>query len=211
MKRHTTIQTYLVLSLVLASMLLSSNTTFAIDDGTLTCWYSDSSQVGFWQSTPSIGWKKIDGGSNFNFGAAFSHGRTQWENAGKPTDSPPSTGSVSIACFGGYQSTLEARFNVDLTGLNGATAVSSTYFAQLNYNGATKQLRKLQGTQVIMIVSNGHSQEQYNNTFTHELGHALGWFGHSSHSQNGKDIMLSYGTKHQNLTDFDINHLNQIY
>lgn len=42
----------------------------------------------------------------------------------------------------------------------------------------------------------------------HEVGHSLGWFGHSTLSS---DIMYSYSTENITLTTRDKNHLVQVY
>lgn len=96
------------------------------------------------------------------------------------------------------------------TGLNGLT--NSTYepYALLNYNGSTKQLLRMTSAMVI-IFDNGRTRAEYNKTCTHELGHALGWFGHSSRINSYQDVMYAHESTVQKLTYYDKIQLNQVY
>ena len=58
------------------------------------------------------------------------------------------------------------------------------------------------------IIDKDRTTDQYKKTCTHELGHALGWAGHSS---NTSDIMYSAGSSVTSLTSRDKNHLSQDY
>lgn len=50
--------------------------------------------------------------------------------------------------------------------------------------------------------------KSYRAAFTHELGHGLGWLGHSTSSSN---VMYSSGYDNDILTPSDKNHLTQNY
>lgn len=58
------------------------------------------------------------------------------------------------------------------------------------------------------IVDKNHSSNEYKETCTHEMGHALGWSGHSG---NSSDIMYAYGSSITTLTTNEKNHLSQVY
>ena len=94
--------------------------------------------------------------------------------------------------------------------LSGLTSMNYSQYAYLNYNGSTKMLKKMISASVF-IIDNGRTEAKYNKTFTHELGHALGWLGHSSRTNNNLDIMYAYSSTVQNLTYYDKAHLNQVY
>ena len=58
------------------------------------------------------------------------------------------------------------------------------------------------------IIDKGYTLNQTKKTCTHELGHALGWIGHSGTSS---DIMYQSGSSITSLTYRDIQHLSQVY
>lgn len=61
---------------------------------------------------------------------------------------------------------------------------------------------------MIYIKDNSRTLNEYKKTATHELGHSLGWKGHSS---NSNDIMYGTASSVTNLTSRDSNHLSQVY
>lgn len=91
--------------------------------------------------------------------------------------------------------------------LNGVTYYTYTREGIWQYGSSSKTGCKITNA-VGYIIDKGHTIEEYRNTCTHELGHALGWFGHSG---NSSDIMYSLGTSVTSLTARDVNHLSQIY
>ena len=84
-----------------------------------------------------------------------------------------------------------------------------------DYNdGSTIIYGNLISSSVCLIVDHGETLEQQaleqklKNTVTHEMGHALGWIGHSS---NSNDVMYSVRSSISVLTSRDITHLEQVY
>lgn len=75
------------------------------------------------------------------------------------------------------------------------------------YGSSSKTGRLVVGA-VGCIIDKDRTTDQYKKTCTHELGHALGWAGHSS---NTSDIMYSAGSSVTSLTSRDKNHLSQVY
>lgn len=70
------------------------------------------------------------------------------------------------------------------------------------------QSYRITGARIAILYRPNHSTNQYRNAITHELGHALGWFGHSGSST---DIISPTNSTRTTLTNRDIQHLSPIY
>lgn len=180
--------------------------------GSLSYWYSDSNTIGRWNSDSLRVYKiKLNSNSSFTFLDSMSHGCSNWSSAINRQVSSGQSSSFSsapIQYHGGTQAEVNAYglFTVSSSD-NGITAVYAYNEGTWTYGGSTKT-----GNLVIQaegcIVDWGHTANQYKNTCSHELGHALGWYGHSSSSY---DVMYTYGTSITSLSNNDKNHLSQVY
>ncbi|WP_139902880.1 matrixin family metalloprotease [Clostridium thermarum] len=81
-------------------------------------------------------------------------------------------------------------------------------YYNLNGSGYTVTVYKPQGVVNVAIVEQSRTLNGYKKTATHELGHALGWRGHSSSTT---DIMYESASTITELTTRDKEHLMQIY
>ena len=59
-----------------------------------------------------------------------------------------------------------------------------------------------------VFVHNLSTSSQYYKVATHEIGHAIGWRGHTA---TYIDVMYHTENSYYSLTNRDIEHLNQIY
>jgi len=175
---------------------------------TVSYWYSNVNYVSKWTSTPKISQYKLNNNDGFAFDIAFSHARTQWSNAGISTTLVGWTSGCAIQCFGGTRAEIRARGYSILDSQAGVTLGSSTQINTLSYNGTTKYLKSQNSPQIVCLVDRNVTQTAYKNVMTHEIGHALGWGGHSS---NSSDIMYSSENSVTSLTSRDKNHLKQVY
>ena len=196
---------WILLFLTFSMLLLSVNAQNEVD---IDYWYSNSDEICRWAGTPSISYKKLNSNSNFTFLVAYSHARTQWNDGGISTISGtfPST---NVVCYGGTISEIYSETGLVVPSSdNGVTFFShSTSYTNLNYYGSVKKLYIMSSAKVC-VVDKGRTANQYKKTCTHEIGHALGWIGHSSVST---DIMYYTGSSITALTNRDINHLAQVY
>lgn len=97
----------------------------------------------------------------------------------------------------------------DCSNVNGNCHSTAIVEGTYTYNGETKT-GKVTTYSKIALVEKSRTDIAYSKTATHELGHALGYAGHST--TNG-DIMYTTSTKNTtgSLTAQDINRLKQVY
>ena len=81
------------------------------------------------------------------------------------------------------------------------------------YQNSFKDVRK-QNSQTVYLVNLGQNTYNYYNTAAHELGHALGWIGHSN-TPNSEIVMMRSDLANfpstSPLAFSDTIHLNQVY
>jgi len=179
---------------------------FATELGTLSYWYSNDNKIKRWSSTPDVFTFDLSG--NFtDFSTYSSHARSQWSSAGVSTNSVDSTIGAEIDFLGGTYNDLTTYFDSLSSSDTGITRTTYSYEGEWTYSGTDKDGYVLSYA-ICGIVDKGRTADQYKNTCMHELGHALGWSGHSS---NSSDVMYAYATTITSLTSRDKNHLNQVY
>jgi predicted Zn-dependent protease len=111
--------------------------------------------------------------------------------------------------FGGTYLQLKTEFPSLGSNNTGQAIYSRTLYTYTNYVDMTIYVYKqLSGSKACVVQISGRTTNQYKKTMTHEIGHLLGWSGHSS---NSNDIMYSSGSSITTLTLRDKNHLSQIY
>ena len=147
--------------------------------------------------------------SNFPLTTVYNYAYGKWTSAGMSITNNGSGTSGNIRVFGGTRAQIKAYDNQSIANNQvGLTVGSSTLYAYLDYNGITKNLKKLSSPQKVYIVDADRTTDQYKHTATHELGHALGWKGHSP---NSSDIMYAYSNGVLSLTSRDKKHILQFY
>ena len=190
---------------------------------TLSYWYAteDNPNDYIFRMTvrPKIGWNILSAGtfSATNIDAYVQHAVDQWTSYGMPIDKVSFT-SANIVVQAGKYSVLKpltqaaikpgtAGYTDRENGGNGYFEKNWTYNSQIKYGYTSNFSRIL----VLFDTSNGtqlYSNETiYKNVILHEVGHALGWQGHSA---NTTDIMHAQSKSVYTLTSRDANHVRQI-
>lgn len=202
-----------IFSIILCFMLVTtwSNTSLAATNlGTLSCWNSDSDYIARWnKSSITVYTKKLNSNGSFYFSMGMYLACGKWDDVlGITISSSSYATSAPIKFYGGTKNEVSAYgdFTID-SSTNGVTLRTQSVEGTWKY-GNTSKTGYLISSAVGCIIDKNHTTDEYENTCTHELGHALGWAGHSS---NSSDIMYSYGSSVTSLTTRDIEHLSPVY
>lgn len=176
-------------------------------------WYSNEDEVAFWQNDPTVYYEAVHSSGAFSLSACISHAINQWDLAGIDVTltSVESTADIRIYSGDAFSLYMETGFLME-NGSAGETYITSmTYFAKTDSgSGSLKTVYKMNSGVVVLISDFGNDQNnsEYKNVCTHELGHSLGWLGHSL---DDDDVMYPYVSEIYDLTSRDKLHLNQWY
>lgn len=179
----------------------------------LTCWYSNIDEVAYTPYDGSFCTYQLCTDSAFitKFTNALSNASAQW-NVVLPISVGERSESYALnSVYGGTLSQLQSRFPTLTYGAGGLTYTDGTVVDKAKYNGSTKKIVKLDVGGKLCIVhyeNGGLSANVYKTVATHEMGHLLGWKGHST---NTADVLYESATEKYTLTARDKNHLKQVY
>ncbi|GAA0379736.1 hypothetical protein [Bacillus horti] len=193
---------------------LSNIISYANNLGTLSYWYANeesADRIGRWLSTPTAWQGPIDNSFTSSvFNGHVTHAKNQWSNAGISRANFFNTDDVSNANFiiraGTYENLRRYRPDLDDTAA-GETFIAGNVEGNWTYSNSTKTGVRISRAEAYIYYFSNQNSNYHRNTFIHEIGHGLGWFGHST---NSSDLMGGDSTR-TSLTTRDQRHLNQVY
>lgn len=177
---------------------------------TLDCWYSDSNEVAYWASSPTL---YVDNNYNmptFYFNSGVNSAKSQWTSALSISMQSSTQELARIKCYGSTAADLYTRFGVvfddNCGGLTYTTYVSNSV-STTYWGGNRKTIRQLNRATIYVPYKEISYSDQID-TVVHEFGHALGYLGHSS---SKTDVMYYKVQSSYTLKASDISHLAQFY
>lgn len=179
--------------------------------GTIPYWESDYSEIGRWKTERKT-FNQILSTSSFStsdFASYVSHARTQWTNSSITVTQATSSSSANIKFIGGDFAALTLyNPNVKSWMAGYAELIGKNYEGEWTYMGGPKTGYTLTNVECYIVFFTGKTADYYKHVATHELGHALGWIGHSS---NSSTVMYPSANSVTSLTTTDKRHIGQIY
>ena len=197
-------------------IILVLSSTISIFAMTLNYWYSDTSIIGKWTTSPTVWFSKLDSSGSFAFLSGLMNGRSIWNNALGLSIVVTSAGNGSTApikYYGGTKSqidTLNIFAPVPSTELGATTITSSSLGGVHYYNNNPKTWRIINNVIGYVVSRSDMNYNNYIKTASHEMGHALGWFGHPI-SYQSTWVMQQGKLENISLAINEKNHLAQIY
>lgn len=173
---------------------------------TYSYWYSNENRIGFVNNRNIWGHNLKGGFTDSQYFSYLNHAKNQWKSAGIPTYGANEKSSSIIHWYAGLQKDLEA-LEPSLRGKAAVTLVNGTLHATGRYNGKTVYNYQLTSAKIFTPKKLLFTAKKYRTMFTHELGHALGYLGHST---SRSDLMHASGSTDM-LTTRDKRHLGQNY
>ena len=177
----------------------------------LPIWHSDSSSVGFWNSSRINIYTETVGNvsSNFNFHARVWEARAQWGSVLNLGIYDSTKTNAHIKAYGGTRAALELVYGKPI---QEAGLASWRYLGHSNIiiNNINRNVTCVTGAEIYVIER--ASIENTKMLTTHELGHVLGYFGHPTKiPANNQDVMWWQEHPQFTLRQNEKRHLKQIY
>jgi hypothetical protein len=208
------------LLLLCTCVILLSSTVHASTLGTLYYWASDASKVAAWDKSVDVYYESLNSNFESEMETAMSEGIDEWNDIGIDIEETNNGAyGILIAEIIGYGGTLyqlqeiEPSFSSGYAGLADLTDVDKDLQGTYNLYGIPSTVSFVHftdGAAKVYVRDMPISDiDCFINTATHELGHALGYYGHFT--QSGAVMNSSNDGYPTSLVSAESNHLSQVY
>lgn len=215
-KRSKGLKKILSLSVLFSLMVSVFSVSYVLAATTISVssskWKSDSYKAGYWSSDVMV--RCVNSSSSFAANSYVSTAISAWDAVGIVDCSyTSSASSANITFYSGTRAQMKALgFGYDSC-TNGVTTWDSY---TLKAQDSSYKIYKITAASASMCsdysydsaLSSSNETKLYKNVATHELGHALGWMGHSASTSA---VMYEYTSLITTLTSTDKNHLIYVY
>ena len=208
-------------SVVLIFLLVMGVSITAYGAYAIRCWYAydledskwiEKNAITTWGKNASIKFchKKLNTNTEFEFYAGNLHAQNEWETAlGISFNNVIKLNDAQLKVYGGTYNELTG-IGVDLdNNVVGLTKrITINWVGSSKYNGYNKEIYNVSAVNCYIVDESTSTHDRLKNTCTHEMGHALGWVGHSKEEH---DIMYPLRKSYNELNYRDQFHLQQVY
>lgn len=200
------------LSLFVATLLFSFNFASIANAANLTYWYNVEDDTIGYDPVRYIYRYNYDGFTNDESLNYANYAKQQWYDNGNGPYSylVSSINDASIKLYTGSYDTL-VEYEPALYYKAASTHVIGVLDGYHYYNGVKKYNYRITGSTIYIPKRTLKTDSYYKFTFTHELGHAFGWLGHSGTKSHVMYETYSVLSSPVTLTSADKNHLFQNY
>ena len=184
--------------------------------GTLASWENcENRRIGRWKNNVKVYENDIGAVKNPYFSQACATAYAQWSAAlGITITKVNNEADADITIYSGTREEINAVEDIGFTIMwsqagNSNSDYEDNYEGYYMYNGSPRFLFEITKAEVGVAYESNLTLDDYRSTITHELGHALGYIGHSS---SNTDVMYFQTTgSDYTLSNNEIAHLSQVY
>lgn len=206
---------FLCLSMMICTASFAHNQTFL---GDLNCFYSDTYVLYRMTVAPKMAWQVLSTNtfSQSSIDAYTEYAANEWTANGISITETADFGAANILVYAGHHNTMKL---IDSELSSGEAGHTYRHFpdeeGMWRYNGIDIYGYKYNFSKVVLAWDSASGTQLYandaiyKNILLHEVGHVLGWYGHSL---NSADVMYEAAQSSRvNLTYRDVNHVKQVY
>ena len=180
-------------------------------------WYEDCNKIGYWENSPKIWYDKMNNNPGFTVTTGFAYAKNAWNNAlglSMTITADESAADIKYYC-GTYDELAELGFFNGhlLYSVHGTTCIlNETAQSTIPVGNQSRQCYRIEEVRGYIMDVNTTDSDYYTHLICHEMGHALGWYGHPFGYHTDWVMFSGDGSEHSIvLSDGDIAQIKRLY